>query len=572
MNLPVTIEHNVPARMRDGVTLYADIYRPLADTPLPVILMRTPYDKTLALDAGHKPALWFARQGYIVVIQDTRGRFASEGEFYPFRYEMEDGYDTVEWAARLPGSNGKVGMYGFSYVGATQLLAAVMQPPHLTCIAPGFTASDYYDGWTYRGGALSLAFAVSWALGLAFDDAIKQGRPEVARDLQQMLQRLPEGYWYLPLSELPLLRQNHLAPYFFDWLAHPTWDEYWKRWSIRTRYAQIQVPALHCGGWYDVFLEGTLENFRGIRAQGATETARKGQRLLVGPWIHSPWTSRVGELDFGPAAANPVDDAIIRFFDYWLKGIDNGVGRELPVGLFVMGENKWRYENDFPPRRARPYRYYLHSTGRANSLNGDGALDLNPPGEEPSDGYNYDPFWSVPSRGGQSCCEPQLAPMGPYDQREIEARNDVLVYSTPPLEHDLEVCGTVTATLYASSTARDTDFIVKLVDVFPDGRAINLCEGMLRTRYRSGLEQPQPIEPEVVYEYQIVVGSTCNLFRAGHRLRIDISSGSFPMYDRNPGHGGEIARATLLDFHAARQQVFHDARYPSHITLPIIER
>jgi putative CocE/NonD family hydrolase len=575
----VAIERNVPARMRDGVTLYADIYRPESDEPLPVVLMRLPYDKTSAESSTHIHPLWYARQGYVVVVQDTRGRGMSEGEFYPFQSEAEDGYDTVEWAARLPGSSAKVGMYGFSYTGATQLLAAVMQPPHLTCLAPGFTAADYSDGWVYQGGAFSLAFSMSWAVRLAAEIARRRGKPDRELELQQTFHNIRDWHNYLPLRDFPPLKSDDIGRYYYDWLAHPSWDSYsgtaragWQQWSIRTRHGSIQVPALHSGGWYDVFLEGTLQNFRGIREQGATEAAQRGQHLLIGPWAHRPWAPLIGEMDFGDEARNVVDDAVLHFFDHWLKSQDNGVDRELPVQIFVMGENRWRYESAFPPRRARPAEYYLHSEGRANSSNGDGTLDLALPGDEPSDTYCHDPRSPVESVGGHSCCYPDISPMGPADQRQVEYRYDVLVFTSSVLDHDLEVTGSVSATLFASSSALDTDFTVKLVDVFPDGRAINLCDGIIRARYRNGYERAELIEPDKVYEYTIQAGSTCNVFKAGHRVRVEIASSNFPMYDRNPGHGGEIAAATYADLRPATQFVFHDARYPSHITLPVVER
>lgn len=567
----VHIEKNVPARMRDGVTLYADVYRPVSDVPLPVLLMRLPYDKTSAEAAGHKPPLWFARHGYVVVIQDTRGRNTSEGTFYPFKYEMQDGYDTVEWAAQLPGSNGKVGTYGFSYVGATQLLAAVMQPPHLAAIAPGFTGSDYYDGWTYQGGALSLAFALSWAVNLSMEDARHRGDAASEMEMQDLMLKIGDWHRYMPLAEFPPLKRRDLGAFFYDWLAHPTCDEYWQAWSIRTRHARIQVPALHIGGWYDVFLEGTIENFQGIRAKSENAGARESQQLLIGPWTHMPWAPRVGDVDFGEEARNIVDDALIRFFDRRLKGIAKEDDPEPSVKLFVQGRNQWLATDDFPPPNTRLHKYFLHSSGAANSSMGDGTLTLDAAGEEAYDTYCHDPVWAVQSVGGHSCCFPFISPMGPRDQREVEYRNDVLVYTGEVLNHDLTVCGTVTATLYASSSARDADFAVKLVDVFPDGCAINLCDGILRARYRNGLERAELLEPDTVYELTIVVGSTCNVFKAGHRIRVEIASSNFPMYDRNPGHGGDISAASFLDLVSSNQNIFHDARYPSHLVLPVLE-
>lgn len=568
----VTIEKHVPARMRGGVDLYSDIYRPESQVPLPVILMRLPYDKTSAETIAHIHPLWYARQGYLVVVQDTRGRGMSGGEFYPFRFEAQDGYETVEWAAGLPGANGRVGMYGFSYAGATQMLAAVMQPPHLTCIAPGFTSADYYDHWTYQGGALSLAFSMSWAVNLSTDVARSRGNSAREMELQETFLSIGNWHRYLPLCDFPPFKADDLGRYFYDWLRHPSWDEYWQQWSIRTRHDRIQIPALHSGGWYDVFLEGMLANFNGIRNNGGGETAQSGQRLLIGPWLHMPWLPMVGEVDFGAEATSVVDDVILHFFDYHLKGLDNGLDRELPVQVFVMGENRWRYESDFPPRRVRLGDWYLHSDGRANSVAGDGTLDRVIPGDEPSDTYFHDPRFPIQSVGGHSCCFPFLSPMGPADQRQVEYRNDVLVFTSATLGQELEVTGSVTATLFASSSAVDTDFTVKLVDVFPDGRAINLCDGIIRARYRNGFERAELIEPDKVYEFKIDVGSTCNVFKAGHRIRVEIASSNFPMYDRNPGHGGDNATATYADLRVATQYLFHDSRYPSHISLPIVER
>jgi putative CocE/NonD family hydrolase len=405
---------------------------------------------------------------------------------------------------------------------------------------------------------------------LAVEDARRRGDAALEMEMQNVMLKIGDWHRHMPLSQFPPLKRAEVGAYLFDWLAHPMWDAYWQAWSIRTRYAQISVPALHIGGWYDVFLEGTLQNYQGICAQGANATARQNQQLLIGPWTHMPWAPRVGESDFGRAAGNVVDDAIVRFFERWLKEVPSDAEREPPVRLFVMGENRWLAASDFPPSNVRPQDYFLHSGGAANSAMGDGVLDPNTPLDEPFDTFCHDPLWPVPSVGGHSCCFPEIAPMGPHDQRDVESRNDVLVFTTAVLTGDLTVCGTVTATLYASTSARDTDFAVKLVDVWPDGRALNLCDGILRARYRNGLDHAELLEPDTVYELNITVGSTCNVFRAGHRLRIQIASSNFPMYDRNPGDGGDIANATFLDLRSAMQNIFHDARYPSHVRLPII--
>ena len=569
--LPVLLEKDVPAKMRDGITLYADVYRPDAPGRYPVILMRLPYDKTAAETITYAHPSWYASHGYVVVVQDTRGRGMSEGEFYPFRDEAHDGYDTVEWAAALPDTNGKVGMYGFSYVGATQLLGAVQRPPHLVCICPGFTTSDYYDYGAYQGGSFSLAFNSYWAVFLAMDTARRRGLPQREMELLDTMWGIANWHGFMPLSDFPPL-QDGLAPYFYDWLSHPTWDGYWQPWSLQTRYDRFAVPALHIGGWYDIFLEGTLRNFEGIRRHAESEQTRQSQHLIIGPWWHMPWIPSVGQVDFGPEARNLIDSAQLHWLDHWLKATDNGALDEPPVRLFVMGENRWRTENEWPLARAQATRYYLHSNGLANSLNGDGTLSQDPPGDEPPDVYVHDPHFPVQSLGGHSCCFPALSPMGPADQRAVEYRNDVLVYTTERLTHDVEVIGPVTVTLFAASSASDTDFTAKLVEVYPDGRAINLCDGIIRARYRAGLERTTLTEPGRVYEYTIAVGSTGNVFKSGHCIRLEIASSNFPMYDRNPGHAGDISTASFADLCLATQHVFHASSRPSCMTLPIVPR
>jgi putative CocE/NonD family hydrolase len=534
--------------------------------------MRLPYNKDGAQTYVYAPPQHYAAHCYIVVIQDVRGQYKSQGDFYPFRDEGADGYDSVEWAAALPGSNGKVGMYGFSYVGATQWLAAVQRPPHLVAIVPAQTSSDYYDGWSYEGGAFSLAFEQSWPLTTIALSAMRRfGDQSLLSQIGSATADLPSLYRHLPLADAlgsPNLAAK-IAPYYADWVAHDTWDDYWKQWSIRTRYHDVQVPALNFAGWYDVFLSGGIENFVGMRKGGGTEASRNGQHLLVGPWIHFPWVQKVGEIDFGPEARNPVDDLQLRWFDHWLKGIDNGVDREKPVRVFVMGANKWREADDWPIPGTVFTDYYLGSLGQANTRYGNGSLDAaKPAAGEPGDHYRYDPNNPVPSLGGHSCCTPKVAPLGPYDQAEIEDRADVLVYSTRPLTGPLEVTGPVKVVLYAASSADDTDFTVKLVDVHPDGKAYNLGNGIIRASSRETLEHRRAIEPGKVYEYTIELWPTSNLFAAGHQIRLEISSSNFPHYDRNPNTFAKPGTSTAMV--TADQTVLHDAEHPSRLVLPVV--
>ena len=571
----IKTETDVPAVMSDGVTLYADIYRPDANGQFPVLLQRTPYNKALPASRGASlDAIRAASHGYSVVIQDTRGRFASEGEFYAFLDEPQDGYDTVEWCAAQPWCTGKVGMYGRSYVGATQWLTAITQPPSLAAIVPGITASDYYEGWTYQGGALAWGFILSWTLGrlaLANLGAISRNQviPDGAREaLIQAVDHMDDSFLSLPLKDYPDLK-GPLAPYFYDWITHSRSDDYWKRWRIEDFWPRINVPALNVGGWHDIFLKGTCRNYVGMTRGGATPEARSGQRLLVGPWHHGPFGDVSGEFYFGLGAATVDVDALhLRWFDHWLKGEDNGVREEPPVRIFVMGANQWREEQEWPLARARYLDYYLHSGGKANTDLLNGTLSTGSPGSEPADNYLYDPRDPTPTRGGALCCGQAFVAGGAYDQKDIEARPDVLVYSTPPLEEDVEVTGPVSLTLYAASSAVDTDFSAKLVDVAPCGCARNLTDSIIRARYRESTDTAALIEPGQVYEYNIDLVATSNVFLKGHRIRLEVSSSNFPRFDRNPNTGREPWEET--EPIPAVQQVYHTSEYLSRLTLPVI--
>ena len=578
-SVSVKVETNLAAAMRDGVTLYADVYRPDGPGPFPTILQRTPYDKSSPLAAQMMDPIKAAKAGFALVIQDTRGRYTSGGEFYCFADDINDGYDTVEWAAAQPWSSGRVGMIGASYVGATQWLAAVARPPHLAAIAPNVTASNYHDGWTYQGGAFELGFNVSWTLNqltLANFQNVSgvKNIPQARRaDLLRAVDGMTDAFRHLPLRDFPYLKGG-LADYFYDWLEHPGFDDYWQRLCIEDQHSNIAAPALNIGGWYDIFLGGTIRNFLGMRRNGATEDARRGQRLIIGPWQHSSrGGSMAGSHYFGVAAdamALGLDEIHLRWFEHWLKGADTGLLDEPPVKIFVMGDNVWRDEPDWPLARARTTGYYLHSRGNANTLHGDGQLSPEPPGDEPPDVYLYNPANPVPTRGGQLCCNPYFAANGAFDQQEIEARPDVLVYSTPPLPQDTEVTGPVTVTLWAATSAADTDFTAKLVDVCEDGCARNLTDGILRARYRDSMSQPSPVEPGRAYRYTIDLWATSNVFQAGHRIRLEVSSSNFPRFDRNPNTGGVIAADTELK--PAVQTILHDAAHPSCLFLPIVPR
>ena len=575
------VSMNVPIPLRDGTLTYADVYRPAGTGRHPVILERTPYGKgEVQYGLTQIDLLRAMARGYAVVVQDCRGRFTSRGEFHPFVQETDDGYDSIEWCAAQRWADGNVGMIGQSYVGATQLLAATAKPPHLRCVVPCVTSSDYYEGWTYQGGALQWGFVSTWALSLAAE-ALVNGRgrvgdrPAARARLVRMADHPCSAWSTLPLRELPIVAE--LAPYFLEWLDHPSRDEYWRRISISERHEEIRVPALNVSGWYDIFRDGTLGNFAGLRARGGSAEARTGTRLLMGPWEHeAPGHQKVGIVNFGMEAGhgpNPLNfdqySAYFDFFDRWLMGESRPRLSDPPVRLYVMGEG-WRDESEWPLARTRHEHLFLRSTGRAGTVAGDGRLSTKEPVGERPDSFVYDPSRPVPTRGGQNCCQLPDLPAGPFDQSEIERRDDVLVYDTEPLKTDLEVTGPVVLRLWAATNGPDTDFTAKLVDVSSDGMALNLTDGIIRGRYRETTALPTLLTPGLPTEFSIAVGSTSRVFRAGHRIRLEVSSSNFPRFDRNHNTEEDFSRDVTL--RPAHQTIFHDVDRPSHLVLPVIPR
>jgi uncharacterized protein len=556
----VVVERDVPAKMRDGVILRADIYRPKAEGRFPVLLERTPYDKYYGYSFGMKAAA----RGYVVVIQDTRGRYHSDGDWYTFKNEPNDGYDTVEWAAALPYSDGKVGMFGGSYVGATQFLAAITHPPHLAGIAPYVTASNYHDGWAYQGGALEQWFDQSWTTGLAQNTLLREAmRKSDALDWKSML----------PLADYPVLPAidlKALAPYYQDWLAHPNYDEYWKKISIEAHYADIKVPVFNIGAWYDIFLGGTLHNYESLKTLAGTEAARKGQRLFIGLGGHSGgWQNeKIGDVDFGKNAPFDGDELTLEWYDHLLKGEDNALSKSKPVRIFVMGINQWCDEDDWPLPNAKSTKFYLQSLGSADSAEGNGSLETSLPSGATKDTFVYDPANPVPTVGGPLCCDAEHLEPGPRDQRSVEARKDVLVYTTAPFAKNMAVIGPVTLDLYVSTSAKDTDFTGKLVDVWPNGFAQNLTEGILRLRYRESQETPELAKPGKIYHIIVNLWATSDVFLPGHRLRLEVSSSNFPRFDRNLNTGAVQATATRMV--KATNVVFHDKEHPSALILQVV--
>jgi hypothetical protein len=565
----IIVERNVSVPMRDGVILRADIYRPSAEGRHPTLVYRTPYGKDTLLKDDTPILTRAPRAGYAVVAQDVRGRYNSEGEFHPYHQEGKDGYDTIEWAAAQPWSNGRVGTFGLSYPGAVQWLAAMEAPPHLLAVLPAMTFADGRH-FFYQGGAFDHSW-ISWISLYIAPDARKRHNLPGPRTEKQAQAEWDRRKWeweeFLPLSEFPLLKK--VAPWYYEWLAHPDDGPYWEFADVIKAHPRITVPALNFSAWYDNNYGplGAAANFTGMRERAATPEARAGQKLILGPWVHGipgEGDSRVGELDFGSNATLDYFGLILRWHDRWLKGIRNGIDEEPPVRIFVMGENVWRAEKEWPLARAWYVPYYFHSGGSANTASGDGILTTEAPARaEPADRYVYDPRHPVKIMNFEK--------PGPFDHAAILARHDVLVYSTPPLPEDTEVTGPITVNLWAASSAVDTDFMVMLLDVHPGGKSYNLMPleaGIIRARYRISESTPRPLKPGEPTEFVIDGMVTSNVFQKGHRIRVQVTSSRFPSVDRNLNTADPFGRSARMV--PARQTIFHDPAHPSRITLPII--
>jgi putative CocE/NonD family hydrolase len=561
----ILVELDVAVPMRDGTRLRANVYRP-PQGRWPVLLTRLPYGKDLPLGTSVLDPVQTARRGYVVIVQDTRGRLASEGEWRPFVTEAEDGVDTSAWAAELPYSDGQVGMYGTSYFGFTQWAAAVNGPPALKAMVPFLTWCDPLNGLAFRGGALELGTTAHWGLLMGLDGLVRQFRGDpmalgaaivsLAREIDQLGF---SGYASLPLAEFAPLRRQPVLPAFFDRIAQPMEPGPLEALSIAGKHDRVDVPTFNVGGWFDIFLDDTIANFNAMRRLG------RPTKLLIGPWTHSPRSSPVGDLDFGFGSQlsfiNLQADfgrLQLRWFDHWLKGIDTGMLAEAPISLFVMGANVWRDEQQWPIERARDTSFYFRSNAELSTEP--------PPEEEPPDHYSYDPRNPVPTHGGALLMAPEF-PTGPVDQRTIESRPDVLTYTTLPLERDTEVTGPVRVQLWASSSAPDTDFVARLVDVYPDGRAYNLTDGIIRARFRDGLPAAL-MEPGTPYLFDIDLWSTSNVFKAGHCIRVQVCSSNFPRWDRNPNTGHAFGQDDELC--VAEQTILHDREHPSRVVLPMV--
>ncbi len=562
----IVVEKNVEARMRDGVRLYAHIFRPKETGKYPVIVVRTPYNKDEYLKYSSFPEI-ASKRGYVVIVQDVRGRYSSEGEFTPYLQEIEDGFDTVEWAAALPYSNGKVGTNGCSYLGAVQWQLAVASPPHLVAIFPQCTFANARH-FFFFGGCFDLSW-IEWLNGRLPDIKRRKGLTgkEISPEEARIQWSRNKWKWlsFLPLKKFPLF--EGLCPYYYEWLSHPDDGPYWDFVNVEKKHNLVEVPAYNLTGWFDdgYGQPGAILNFLGMKKNGKTNQAREGQKLIIGPWTHCKTESKAGEIDFGKEASLDLNELVLRWFDYWLKGINNGIMDEPQIRIFVMGDNIWRYENEWPLKRTKYTSFYLHSQGQANSFYGDGVLDTEFPKNEPHDSYVYDPSNPV--------TDFLFEETGPRDQRPIEVRNDVLVYTSEPLKSDLEITGPITAEIWASSSAKDTDFIVKINDVYPTGYSQNITpplSGILRARYRDSESKPSLLEPGKIYKFKIGLMYTSHVFKRGHKIRVSIMSSYFPHIDRNMNTGNPFGEDEAMV--CAEQKIFHDVEHPSSVILPVIPR
>ncbi|MGZ6368387.1 MAG: CocE/NonD family hydrolase [Ktedonobacteraceae bacterium] len=552
----IHLEFDQRVPMRDGITLSADIYRPIdslhTSKKYPVILTRTPYMKLN--ERMLVSAKYFAERGYVFVAMDVRGRGDSDGTFVPYLNEGKDGYDAIEWCASQSWSDGNVGTIGSSYPGCIQWLAALQKPPHLKAMVVRVTPSDPF---VETPTGLPSPITLCWL-------------HYVSGHMNQLMEAVD---WEHVYEHLPLITMDVRAGrYNANWRAnieHAQLDEYWDPLCYQNKLDQLDVPVLHISGWYDDEQIGTPLNYIGMTTRGAQDAARASQRLLMGPWGHVVNSeSKLGEVDFGPQSLVDMRAEELRWFNRWLKGYTNisATPEEFSVRIFVMGANEWRDEHEWPLARTQWTPFYLHSRGSANSRFGDGTLSIDKPENEPTDTYQYDPAHPVPF-----ITDPTSTQIGgPDDYSAIERRDDVLVYMTEPLKEEIEVTGPIRVNLYASSSAPDTDFMAKLVDILPSGFVQRLCDGMVRARFRDGMDRPSLIEPGKIYKFSIDCWNTSQVFKTGHRIGLEISSSAFPKFDRNLNTGAPLGVTTKMAI--AEQMIYHDVEHPSAMVLPIIPK
>jgi hypothetical protein len=569
----IRVDRNIPVKMRDGITLRADVYRPDDSAKHPVIVVRTPYDKTPSAVSDYLSPMEAAFAGYAVVIQDTRGRFASEGEFMPGASEGKDGYDTIEAIATEPWCDGNVGMAGASYLGRNQWDAAMEAPPHLKAIAPHVIGAGMVSE-SRMSGVYELETAISWFANMALDmiaKMAKQGK-DVSKALENVryaMNNFEEVCEFLPIKDIPYFKFEGLQEGFMIRFSDQALKGIKSEEELFWAYNRVKVPCMHSAGWYDMSVGHTFLNFFNMKQKGGSQIAREGQHIFMGPWVHGARLHNfIGAQNFGIYASGPGSFATSRhiaFFDKYLRGIDSRY--LVPIRYFVMGRKRWRNADTWPLPETDWQRFYLHSRGHANSGAGDGILNREEPGTESRDIYIYNPHDPVPSRGGRINPDLNLT-SGPQDQSSIEKRNDVLCYTTPELRGEIEITGPLKLHLFTSTSTKDTDFMARLVDVYPNGMVINVAEGCIRAKYRKTILKPELLTPGEVYEYLIDLASTSNVFGKGHHIRIDITSSNFPRFDRNMNTGNAFGEDAVGI--PAMQTIFHQSGHASFIDLPVI--
>ena len=554
----VRLERGVECRLSDGAKLASDHYYPAGGGPWPTLLMRQPYGRDIASTVVYAHPTWFARHGYHVAIQDVRGRGGSEGEFYPFVNEGRDGAETIAWLREHAASNGRIGMYGFSYQGLTQLLAAVEQPAGLECIAPHMTSTDLYQGWFYHQGALRLNSSLGWGIQLLREDARRLGLRAANDNLEAAWANIRGQAAHAPYGAHPAIVDPKLPSYVRDWLEQREPGEFWAQQDISTRLDKIQIPALHIAGWFDTYLTGSIDGYLALRGHAGSEFARENQFLIAGPWVHHPWGDRVGDANLGEAANLDTNALLLRWFDHWLK--DSGeLSSEPRVRYFALGANEWRWAHEWPAEGENLL--YLRSGGYANSRKGDGTLcAAAPTGEEPRDVFVYDPEVPVVAPGG-----PQ-ALSGPFDQAALEMGNNLLVYTSKPALREAEIFGQARVRLYSATSAAHADLTAKIVRVMPSGRAEFVSIGIARS---SWLFRDQGYSADTIHAWEFTLEPAAFVLAAGERLRLEIASSAFPLYDRNPSTGVAPQDADNWNWARSTQQILHTMNHPSVLYLPV---
>jgi uncharacterized protein len=555
----VRLERGVICHLSDGTMLASDHYYPAGDGPWPTLLMRQPYGRDIASTVVYAHPVWFARHGYHVAIQDVRGRGGSTGEFYPFRNESRDGAETIAWLRKHPASNGRIGMYGFSYQGATQLLAAAEQPEGLVCIAPHMTAADLYHGWFYHHGALRLNSSLGWGIQMLREDALRRGLRGASHQLEEAWANLRAQAMHVPYAAHPAIADSALPGYVRDWFSHREPGSYWTEQDISTRYARIRVPALHIAGWFDTYLEGSIAGYLALRRCAGSEFARENQYLIAGPWVHIPWGDRVGDMNLGEAANFDTDAVLLRWFNHWLKS-SGDFDDEPRIRHFALGPNDWRTAAEWPEQAT--HRLYLHSAGNANSRKGDGSLSASVPDrDEPRDVFVYDPEVPVCAPGGPQSLQ------GPFDQALLEMGNNLLVFTSEPVTRDMAVFGHPRIALYAITSASHADITAKIVRVTASGRAEFLSIGIARSTW---LLRDAPYAADKVHLWEFALEPVSFVLAVGERLRLEIASSAFPLYDRNPSNDTSPQLADNWNWARSTQQVLHTAAHPSVLYLPVM--